>query len=412
MLSPVASINSLLLAVAILLLGTGYLGTLLGLRVAMEGFSTLVSGIILSGFFFGYVIGTYLIPRMILYAGFIRTFSALAAIASAAVILHGLLVEPVTWWLLRTITGICMVGMYMVIESWLNEQSHHARRGRVFAVYMTVNLLALAASQYLILVYSPESLASFALVAIFISLALVPVALTPLTAPVPTRLTEFSLGKLFTVSPLGASAALASGFGNGAFWALGPVFGQYVGMTPGNIAIFMSVVIFAGALSQWPIGYLSDSWDRRKVLMLASFAGGGAGVLAYYFSMVSVPGLIGLAAIYGIFSFSVYSLAVAHTNDHLDRTETLATTRGLLLLNGIGATVGPIIAGLLMSFFGARSFLLYLGVILVFLGFYAVYRIMVSSPIAAEEKMEFMPMARTSLVAAELDPRTDQEESR
>ncbi len=404
-------IHSLLLGIAILLLGSGFLGTLIALRANLEGYSDFTVGFIMSGYFLGYILGTFFMARLICRVGHIRTFSAMAAIAACTVILHGLIVNPIFWWLLRVITGACMIGMYMVIESWLSGQARPAERGKILATYMTVTLLALAISQFLLLIYGTNQLASFAIAAMFMCLALVPIALTPLSAPVAAVTPHISLTKLFTISPLGATGSFATGLGNGAFWALGPVFGQSLGMSTTVIAIFMFTVVCAGALLQYPIGHQSDRRDRRLVLLLICCAGSGAMTAGYVLAEISSLSLIILTALWGGFAFSVYSLCVAHTNDHLTPSEVLEATRNILMLNGIGATIGPVIAGLLMNLWGARTFLIYQGTILGLLALFTLYRMRQSPPVPLNEQTVFVPMARTSPVAVEMDPRTIEEPS-
>ncbi|MDH5661039.1 MAG: MFS transporter, partial [Gammaproteobacteria bacterium] len=149
---------SLLTATAILLLGSGLLGTLVSLRAGIESFPQPMIGLIMSGFFLGYVLGSYLCPQVIRNFGHIRSFSVFAAMGCVSVILHALIIDPIVWLLLRIITGICMLGMYLVIESWLNTLATRKTRGSLFAIYMTINLLSLGISQYLLLVYDIQRL--------------------------------------------------------------------------------------------------------------------------------------------------------------------------------------------------------------------------------------------------------------
>jgi len=410
MFTTITTIPTLLLGIGILLLGSGFLGSLLGIRAGLEHFPTGLTGLIMAAFFAGYVLGTYLCPPLIRRFGHIRSFTAMASLAGATVLTHAMVINPAAWMVLRIITGVCMVGLYMVIESWLSEQTAAERRGRVFSVYMTVNLLALGASQYLILVYGASGAAPFALSAVFFSIGLIPIALTRVIEP---RLGEptaaFGLRRLYAVSPLSMIAGLISGLGNGAFWGLGAVFAHEVGLSNAGIAAFMSATVIGGALLQAPIGRQSDRWDRRVVLMIVSFAGAGATAIAFVLIPISHAGLIAAAVVYGGFGFSVYSLCVAHMNDHLGSGEVLEATRGLLLVTGVGATLGPIIGGLLMQAFGPRSLMAFFGAILLLLGFYALRRMWVSPAIPTDEQGEFVPMARTSSVVLEMDPRTDEE---
>lgn len=407
MLKTAVSISSLLLAVAILLLGSGLLGTTVALRSGLEGFSETLTGFIMSGFFLGYLLGAQLAPWIVRRVGHIRAFAALAAAGCVAVLLQGLVVHPAVWWLLRVATGASMLGLYLVIESWLNAIATHGLRGRVFGIYMAVNLLALASSQYLILIYGPAGIAPFALVAIFFALALIPVTLTRLQTPAPQVGPELGLVRLYRISPLGAVSALASGLVTGAFWGMGPLFVRSLGVGTGGVALFMSAVVFGGAVLQWPIGHLSDRYDRRTVLAGVVACGATAASVAFMLAGLSVPGLMVSALIYGGFAFSVYALAVAHTNDHLAPGEVLAATRGLLFLNGIGSTAGPLLAGLTMHLTAPRFFMLYAAAVLFCLAVLALHRIRAVPPIPAEEQGGFVPMARTSPVVLELDPRAE-----
>ncbi len=403
--TTVISIYSLLIAVAILLLGSGYSGSLIGVRAGMEGFSDAVNGIIMSGYFVGFVAGAFWCPRLLRLVGHIRAVAVMAALASASITLHGLIVHPLMWLLLRIITGACMVGLYLAIESWLNSLLERRTRGRIFAVYMLVNLMALGASQYLILVYGPVEIAGFALAAAFFALGLIPIALTRVPEPAKVTTPTFSLSGLIKLSHLASAGAFATGLTNGTLWGLGALYAHRIGFDPMGIAAFMSAVIFGGALLQLPIGYYSDRHDRRKVLLFA-------GVLAFATAcaLALVPGsrfltMLTAAFFYGGFSFSVYSLSVAHANDRADTNQTVEVTRGLLLVNGTGAAIGPVISGILMHNLGPRSMMLFFAAVFLALTAYALWRARVSNAVPVEQQVHFVPVARTSPAAAEIDPR-------
>lgn len=411
MLSKIYSVYSLLLAIAILLLGSGLLGTTLGIRAGMEGFSDTVTGLVMSAFFVGYVIGSYVCPGLISEVGPIRAFAVMAAIGTVAAIVHGLIIHPVVWWILRVVSGICMVGLYLVVESWLNSLLDRDHRGKIFAVYVSVTLLSLGASQSLILIYGAGELATLALCAIFFALALVPVAVTRLTQPAHVVTPTLALRRLATVSPLGVAGALATGLGNGAFWGLGAPYAHSLGFPASDIVLFMSAVIFGGALLQVPIGHVSDHHDRRQVLMMVCFFTMAAALSIFFFAPQSKPGLLISAVFYGGFSFAVYSLVVAHTNDHIEPHEVMNATRGLLLLNGVGAAIGPIAAGLLMQWYGAQSLILYFAAVFGLLGLFSIYRTISGVTIPTEEQGEFVPLSRTGQAAIEMDPRTEPDEA-
>ena len=407
MLRTIASIYSLLAATAVLLLGSGLLGTVVALRAGMEAFPKGVIGLVMSGFFLGYVAGSYLCPRLIRAVGHIRSFSAFAAIACATVLLHGLWIEPAVWLLLRLINGICMLGMYLVIESWLNTLSGSTTRGGLFAVYMSINLLALGCGQYLLLIYEVQSLAPFALTALFFALALVPIALTRMPQPTQPPTAHLGVGQLYAISPLAANGALVSGLVSGAFWGLGPLYALNTGFDQGGVAVFMSVVIFGGALLQWPLGHWSDHRERRLVIFAVGLMAAVA-ALAVFLLIDShrATGLLA-AALFGGCAFSIYPLSVAHANDHVSAEHVLETSRGLLLLSGIGAAAGPLLAGVLMQWFSSRALMPYFAALVILLAGLALIRRTIGAPLHTEDQAQFVPMARTSPAVLELDPRAE-----
>ena len=400
----------MLSATAILLLGSGLLGSLVALRAGAEAFPQSMIGLIMSGFFLGYVLGSYLCPRVIRYIGHIRSFSVFAAMGGVSVLLTALIIEPVVWLLLRIITGICMLGMYLVIESWLNTLATNKTRGGLFAIYMAINLLSLGVSQYLLLIYGVESLAPFVLIALFFSLSLVPVAFTQISQPDQVETGHRGIRHLYKMSPLAYFGALLSGIVNGAFWGMGPVYALSVGFDVTGIAMFMSGVIFGGSLLQWPLGHLSDNYDRRLVIFAVSLMAGSAAVAVFY--LIDSHQTLGLLAafIFGGCAFSIYPLSMAHASDHSDATNVLEISRGLLLLNGIGATIGPLSAGMLMSWFGEQTLMIYFSSLMLVLASLALMRRSIGSPISVEEQGEFVVMARSSPAVLELDPRAESEE--
>ncbi len=404
--SSLRSSFSLLLGMSILLMGSGLIGTLLGLRAVSEGFSELAIGFVMSAFFVGYIVGSWLIPALITRVGHIRTFAALAAISAVAALVHALWVDPVAWWVLRLINGISLLGSYMVIESWLNEQVVE-KRGQVFAVYMMTSLLALGIGQYLLLIYGPDAIQSFMLVAMLFALGLVPIALTPVTQPIPIRTEGLPLRELYRRAPVGIVGAGVSGLVTGAFWGLAAVFAREIGLSDAGVATFLSAAIFGGAMLQYPIGHASDRRDRRKALIVVAGLA-AVGSVALFFAIGQNTALIVvLALLWGGFAFTLYALSVAQTYDRLDASEALEATRGLLLMNGIGSATGPMLAGLILYLAGASALPLAFAVLLVLFILFVLVQLRKEGPTPKPEMTEFVPMTRTSPVAAEIDPRTE-----
>ena len=398
----------LLGGLGVLLVGVGLLGTVLGLRATTAAFGNLQIGLVMAGYYAGYIIGTLFVLRLIRNVGHVRCFAAFAALAAAASLGFGLLVGPVIWFILRLLSGICVVGIYMVVESWLNEQSTGPRRGSIFSLYMMSTLIALGAGQFLLLAGDTSELTLFALAAILISLGVVPIAITRVTEPRIELVVPVQLSELARISPLGMVGALSSGIVNGAFWGMAPVFGQHLDLSDGDIALLMSSTILGGVLLQWPIGHLSDRIDRRTILILTSFATAAASGTISYITVHGYPGLIPMAFLYGGLMFTLYSISVAHTNDHLGAGQVLEATRGLLLVFGIGALCGPILGGLAMEIFGPAGLPAMSAITAAGLALFGVFRITQRAAPAVEEQAEFVPMVRTSQVALEMYPEADQ----
>ncbi len=407
MLHILVSILSLLLASAILLFGVGLQGTLIALRAGVEGFPVDITGLIMAAYFIGYVAGTYICPWLIRQFGHIRSYAILATIASAAAIAFPLFTIPTIWFLLRMITGVCIVGLFMVIESWLNEIAPSESRGRFFAVYMLITLLAMAFGQFLLLAGEIRDFDLFAITTILISLALVPVAMTRVRQPEPIESPPLYFATLYRNSPLGVVGTLAAGMVNGAFWGMGPVFASGIGLSELHIALFISLTVVGGALLQWPVGMLSDRFDRRSVLTVSTLLGGGVALLMHYL-LTPYPGsLVPLLGgfIFGTFAFSLYALSVAHVNDRLEAGQALNGARGLLQLYGIGAAIGPILAGYTMQHFGAASLLLFFAICMLLFGLFALIRMRISDAPPVEEQGEYQPIQHASPVVLEMDPR-------
>lgn len=396
----------LLLASGILLVGIGLFFTALGLRASAEQFSTIATGLVMSSYFAGFIIGTVLCPALIRRAGHIRAFAAFASIASTTAIVHAIAIDPWVWSLLRMITGFCLVGLYMVMESWLNVLAPNAARGRVFSAYVAVTLVAMGAGQFLVLAGNVIGFVPLGLVSILLSLALVPVTFTRTPEPPPVKAARISLQRLYAISPLGALAALASGLLNSAFFGMGAVFGQRIGLTEIGVAAFMGITIFGGALLQWPVGHASDNHDRRRVLTIVCVLAAGMAVLANALKSVSVTALIVCAFFYGGLVFTIYGLSVALINDRIPREEVLEAASTLLLVHGIGAVLGPLAAGLMMELYGPGGLLVYFALVLSAMALFALWRLRIGSPLPVEQQAAYVSIAASSPVVLEMDPRT------
>ncbi len=398
---------ALLLSTALLVMGNGVQFTLLPIRADMEGFSAFAIGLIGAAYFSGYVLGCLTAARIIRRAGHVRSFAALASIVSAIVLVFPLEPEIILWCVLRAITGFCLAGLYMVIESWLNEKSTNEIRGRVMSVYTFVNLTVITIGQLLVNTADPAGPILFSLAAILFSLALLPVTMTTSDTPGPIKSAKIRLGWLYSISPVGAVGCLAVGMANGAIWSLGPIFAHGIGLSVAGVTYFMSAVVLGGALAQWPIGILSDRMDRRIVIalacLLAAFAGG---MLAYLVGTVS-GGLLALGFVYGAVAFPISALCVAHANDQLSGDTFVEASGAMNLLYGIGAVTGPLIAAAIMGLTSVRMLFIYTAAIHSLLLIYVLIRLKIRHAVPGEEKESFVPVPNTTSAVFEMDPRKD-----
>ncbi|MGQ0525695.1 MAG: MFS transporter [Betaproteobacteria bacterium] len=407
-----AAVFSLLFATAVLLVGIGLFFTALGLRAGIAQFSTVATGLVMSAYFAGFILGTYICPALIRRAEHIRAFAAMASIASTTAIVHAMVLDAWTWSLLRLIAGVCMVGLYMVMESWLNALAPNAARGRIFGAYMAVTLLSMGMGQFLVLAGDVVGFVPLGFVSILLSLSLVPVAFTRTPEPRPVTVAKMSLGRLYRISPFGFAAALASGLLNSALFGMGAVFGQRMGLSEGGVAAFMGATIFGGALLQWPIGHASDRYDRRRVLAVVCAAAAILALGLRALSDVSTGWLIACAFLYGGLVFTIYGLSVALVNDRIGRDEVLEVASSLLLVHGIGAAAGPALAGSFMDLFGPGSLLLYFAFVLAAVAAFAVWRLHAAPAVPIEQQQVYVAMASSSPVVLEMDPRSRERDTR
>lgn len=403
-------LSTLLLGAGVLVLGVGLLFSVLGLRASVANFSSVTLGLVTAAYFGGFVLGTFACPVLISKVGHIRAFAAMASLASTMPILHAFWIDPWFWGLLRLVTGMCMVGLYITIESWLNALAPNALRGRLFAVYMTINFVAMALGQWLLLVGDRLGFVPFALVSVLFSFALLPITMTKVAEPTVVEAPRFSLRKLYDASPMGMAAAFASGLITGAFYGMSAVFGKSVGFTDAGVATFMATAILGGAALQWPVGYYSDSHDRRKVLLWVCILGSVVTAMAFVLANVSVDTLLPLSLLFGGLIFSIYGLGVAHVNDLIDSSRLVEFTGGLLLIHGVGAAIGPVLAGAVMDVAGPSSLMLFYAAVMAVLALYAAKRIQASAPVPTEEKGDFVVMGGGSQAVLQMDPRAPTED--
>lgn len=360
MIKSLAPVAALLISVSILLTGQGLQGTLLPVRASLEQFSTVSIGVMGAAYFLGFTIGCLNGGELVRRVGHVRVFLAMSALASAAPLLHGLVIQSLAWGALRMLTGFCFAVLYIVIESWLNERSSNENRGIVFSTYAMITLTVMAAGQMMTLLYDPFGLQLFVVASVLVSIGAVPVALSRSPIPEQPQTVAIDIKRLFQISPSGAIGCLVAGLANGAFWGLAAVFATSLGDDISLAAWFMTAAVIGGAVGQWPLGMLSDVIGRRKVLIGVSLAGASVG-LALFLLAPTLKFLTAnlLGVFWGALAFPLYTIAVAYSNDFADPGEYVTVSSGLLLMYGIGATIGPFLASTLMTWQDAGGLFLF-----------------------------------------------------
>jgi MFS family permease len=373
MISP--SLIVLLVSVALLCLGHGLSGSLVSLAADAAEFRTDVTGFVMAGFSAGLLLSAFVAPRLVRSVGHVRAFAGLASTVSTAVLLFPLWVDPVFWFLLRLIVGLCVSGMFIVCESWLNAVSSNRNRGQVLSLYMIVTYGALGLGQLLLNVTDESGFVRFIIVSCLLSMALVPLILLPSEAPSVENARPIAVAQIWRASPLAVVGVLACGLGQSAFFALGVVYGSTRGLQLFALSMMMALPPLGVILSQYPIGWVSDRIDRRTIIMLLSAAAAAvcAAILAGGF-YVSQFMLITLMTAFGVISLPIYSLVVAHANDHLQKDQALGASAKLVLMYGVGSIIGPILAGAMMSRIGGEGFLIYMIVVHAGLAGFALWR--------------------------------------
>ena len=409
MLSTLLSFGALFASALFFLMGGGVLFTQLSLRMTQEGFSTLTIGMTLACYFLGLMIGYFLCHRLIERVGHIRSFAVFAAATTIIIILHGMFISALFWAILRFFNGITVFGLFMVVESWLNECSHSHTRGRVFSIYMTLTYMGIGIGQQLLNLGENGGQQLFWIAAILFSLSLIPVSATRSVHPELPQPTRYSFKALFQAVPLGMLGCFAAGLVNSAFFSMAPVFGTKIGLSVFQLSWFMSTTVIGGFAVQWLIGIISDRFDRTLVL----------GIIACFVALLSLSMVLNTGisyawllfemAIFGGLIFAVYPLAVARANDVFEGKEAVAVSSALLLCYSIGAIFGPVLASVSMTLLDTPyGLFVYWSVVA---GVFAVMTVYLRRKeqiaiIEPAEQVNFAPMRNTSSVAMVLDPRS------
>ena len=407
---------ALFLGMFMLMVGNGLQGTLLGLRGNQEGFSTFALSIIMSAYFVGFLFSSQTTPKLIRRVGHVRVFAALGSTISAVLIMYPVLVEPWAWTLGRVVIGFCFCGVYITAESWLNDASSNATRGKALSIYLMVQMAGIVAAQYIVSQGDVGGYALFIIPSILVSMAFAPILLSIRPTPQFSQTKPMSIRRLIQASPLGCMGMFLLGGVFSAQFGMSAVYGSQVGLSVGQISLFVSAIYVSALIAQYPIGWISDKIDRRILILWLAMIGGSGTLIAFF-----IPGqftvILISAAILGGTSNPLYALLIAYTNDYLEREDMAAASGGLLFINGIGAIAGPLIVGWMMEEIGANAFWLFSSTLMFLVGVYAIYRMARRSRSALDlDQTSYSAVSSASSpvlveVAQELDVEEEAEEN-
>ena len=403
----------------IIMIAFGFQGNLLGVRSVIEDFSLLATGVLMSAYFIGYFIGANIVPNLVARVGHVRVFAAFASMASLSILVHAVVVNPLVWSIARFLTGMSMVSIFIVTESWLNDRANNRSRGKLLSVYMFVTFSSIALGALLLNFSSPIKFEPFILISLLLSIALVPILLTKRKAPRFKKISPMKIKELYKISPMGVVVSFCNGLVHSAIFSLTAVYAIKMGFSIFEISLLIFLITIAGAVFQWPVGFISDKMDRRKVIVYSS-------IISAFFAFLAIASF-GTAAelmylsvnwetnktmffvfvtIFAGFSLPIYAINIAHTNDYIPKEKFVAAGAGLQLLMGLGAVGGPITCVIFMDNFGPSGFFIFLIILQIVISVFGFYRMSVR-PTEENPDSTFTPLPRNiTPLGIELDPTT------
>lgn len=384
---------ALLLGMGLLLAGAGLQASLLGLVSEDSGFSSTVTGVIMTAYYAGFLLGSNVAESFISKVGHVRTFAALASLGSVAILVHGLFIDPAVWSAMRFVTGLSFAGLYVVTESWLNRETTSQNRGGVLAVYMIVTHTGLAGGQSLLIVAPSSGLVLYIIASIILSIAVVPILLSTTPQPQIEQDSErLGLLALWKITPLGAAGCFFAGVASGIMFGMGAVYIRQLGFGVGMISAFMAAIMLGGAVFQWPVGKLSDTFDRRHVILGVALAT-SASAAVLHLTTLNETGLIIAGFVLGGLASTLYPLSLSYANDWFNADQMVSASNGLVTFYGAGALFGPLGTGVLMGAMGPVGFVVYIVALMLGVAAFTAYRMTLNDGPDSQEDFLYAPSA-------------------
>ena len=415
---------ALFLGYGVLIIAHGLQGNLLGLRAVLENFNIIATGALMSGYFVGYFVGANVVPNLVGKVGHIRVFAAFASTASLSILLHSVIVDPYVWILGRFITGFSIISIFVVVESWLNDRATNRTRGKVLSIYMIITFIGMGFGVLLLNFNDPTNYEPFILVSLLLSIALVPILLTKRKPPTFKKISSIKIKELYKISPLGTFSMFCVGFIHPAIFTMGAVYGALMNFSVLEISLYLFLITLSGAVFQWPIGYLSDRFDRRIILIITALLGSVLTILCF-FSVSASPDFINLSSnwkniyqhianhrmsfyifisLYAGVSLPLFSLNLAYVNDFLPKEKFVSAGAGMQIIFGLSAMTAPFACSFFMKNFGPNGIFIFLFIFQTLIGLFGIYR-MTKRSIEENPDNTFTPMPQNiTPLGMELDP--------
>lgn len=403
----VLSLAAMFASLTLFVAGTALLTTVVAFELGADGLSTTRIGLILGCYSVGFVLGTLFATRLVRRVGQVRSFAAFAAVACAAALIHPMFFDGALWAVLRVLVGFCAAGLIMVLESWISGRATPVTRGALLGIYQVVFFFAAALGQVLVALGETDDYPIYSVVAMLIVMSLVPLALTRSEAPAPGATDRLRFRQIHALSPSGLFGGMAGGTIVAAFSMMAPVYASNIGMTLGQISRYMAFAVLATMVLQWPVGRLSDLFDRRLTIAvistlatIAAVVAAAAGADHLRVLYIATAPLFGLAA-------CLYPVSLAMINDHMESGDPMAASAGLLLAYGIGTCIGPVGGAFAMQMLGPSGLFVFLAATFGCYSLYVFYRRFTTPALPVEEQGRFVSIvaANTSPAILELDPR-------
>ncbi|MDX8431334.1 MAG: MFS transporter [Candidatus Algichlamydia australiensis] len=395
-----------LISLAIVMIGNSFFTTFFSLHIAKEGTPDWLIGILHSSYYTGILIGSLMMEKVIHRIGHIRSFALFSSINASVIMMQGLSQGLIKYIAFRFLVGMCASGYFIIVESWLLLISSSNSRGRALSLYMFSLYLAQGSGQFLLNFTDLTSFMPFGLSAIFCSLAILPLCTSPHESPEMHHPQIVPLRTIARRAPIGFIGSIIAGMMISSFYGLGPVYAKENDLTLFQISLTMGLTILGGLTLQWPIGALSDIFDRRKIMNLVCLSLIAVCTVLCFAHHFTFPTFLSLMVLFGGIMFTLYPLSISYTADRIPEASITTIVSVMLIMFGTGCILGPLLVPLFMELLPHTGFFLFMGSV-------TLLQLLLSCSSKGKRNVpseeHFVPLPQTSLQSANLDPRQETE---